>query len=212
MEKHEVKWQYQDIDYTFHTVDSLFSYRQIDRGTIQMIERTEVHPNSKVLDLGCGYGVVGIWVARKIGAEHVVMSDVNIVALEMTTENIKLNNLTEIKTIHSNGFENVEESNFDLIMSNPPYHTDFSVAKQFIEGSYKHLRMGGRLVMVTKRFAWYKNKIESVFGGVKWENSDGYYIFTAQKRDIKKRILPKRKMSKKLTRKYEKWNKKIEKK
>lgn len=54
------------------------------------------------------------------------------------------------------------------------------MAKAFIEGSYKHLQIDGWLVMVTKRFDWYKNKIYSVFGGVKWIKSNGYYVFMAE--------------------------------
>ena len=105
MEKFTVKWHYHGIDYDFHTLDSLFSYKQVDIGTQQMIEHIELQSGSKVLDLGCGYG-------------------------------------------------------------NPPYHTDFSVAKSFIEGSYKHLQMDGWLVIETKRFDWYKNKIyHSAFFG-----------------------------------------------
>lgn len=58
--------------------------------------------------------------------------------------------------------------------------------------------------MVTKRFDWYKNKIQSVFGGVKYINSEGYYIFMAEKRKCKRNNQFKRNMSKKLQRKYSK--------
>ncbi|WP_075720749.1 class I SAM-dependent methyltransferase [Roseburia sp. 499] len=204
MEKHTIKWEYEGVEYIFHTLDSLFSYKQVDKGTIQMIEHIEMMQNNKVLDLGCGYGVVGIWAAKKIGAKNVVMADVNMDALEMARENANQNNQNEIKIIHSNGFEKIYESDFTLIISNPPYHTNFSVAKEFIEGSYKHLQTGGWLVMVTKRFDWYKNKIQSVFGGVKYINSEGYYIFMAEKRKYKRNDQFKRNISKKLQRKYRK--------
>jgi len=60
---------------------------------------------------------------------------------------------------------------YDWILPNPPYHADFRVPKQFIENGFSHLKCGGRMVMVTKRYKWYKNKLESVFGGVKlWSN------------------------------------------
>lgn len=203
MEKHTIKWYYNGFDYVFHTLGTLFSYKQVDYGTRQMIAHIDLQPDSKVLDLGCGYGVVGIWAAHMIGAEKVVMSDVNIAALEMAAENIKVNNLDEIRIIHSNGFASIQDMDFTLILSNPPYHTDFSVAKGFIEGSYKHLRKGGWLVMVTKRFDWYKNKIQTVFGGVKWIESSGYYVFMAEKRIIKRRNIRKGGMSKKLKRKSE---------
>ena len=200
MEKYTVEWHYEGFDYVFHTLDTLFSYKQVDLGTRQMIEHIDLQPGSKVLDLGCGYGVVGIWAAHTIGPEKVVMSDVNIAALEMAAEHVKANNLDEIQIIYSNGFDHIHDVDFTLIMSNPPYHTDFSVAKAFIEGSYKHLQIGGWLVMVTKRFDWYKNKIHSVFGGVKWIESSGYYVFMAEKRVMKRDGRSKRSMSRKLQR------------
>ena len=202
MEKHTVTWEYKGARYVFHTLDTLFAYKYIDIGTIRMLEYTEFRSDDKVLDLGCGYGVVGIVAARTIGTENIVMSDVNTDALEMAVENVNANSLDGIRIVCSNGFENIRDTDFTLVMSNPPYHTDFSVAKAFIEGSYKHLKVGGRLVMVTKRFDWYKNKIQAVFGGVKWIESCGYYVFLAEKQMIKKEHKKKRSLSKKLMRKY----------
>lgn len=202
MEKYTIEWHYDGFDFIFNTLDTLFSYKQIDVGTIQMIESVKLQPDSKVLDLACGYGVVGIWAAHTIGSERVVMSDINVDALKMAEENVKANNLRHIQIVHSNGFENIHDTDFALVMSNPPYHTDFSVAKDFIEGSHRHLQKGGCLVMVTKRFEWYKNKIKSVFGGVRWTESNGYFVFRAEKRDFKKVDKIKRGMSKKLQRKY----------
>ena len=203
MEKHTVEWHYDGFDYIFNTLESLFSYKQIDVGTRQMIECVNLQADGKVLDLGCGYGVVGIWAAHMIGSEKVKKSDINVDALKMATENAKANNLGKIQIVHSNGFDNIHDVDFTLVMSNPPYHTDFSVAKEFIEGSYKHLQRGGCLVMVTKRFDWYKNKMQSVFGGVRWIESNGYYVFMAEKRIVQKNDKNKRSMSKKLQRRYQ---------
>jgi 16S rRNA (guanine1207-N2)-methyltransferase len=58
---------------------------------------------------------------------------------------------------------------------------DFSVPKHFIEKGFNHLKIGGKLFMVTKRKEWYKNKLISVFGGVKIWEENGYYVFMAQK-------------------------------
>ncbi|HHY97364.1 MAG TPA: methyltransferase [Firmicutes bacterium] len=87
--------------------------------------------------------------------------------LRLTRRNTCLNGVDHIRIELSHGFENVPDKDFDVIMSNPPYHTDFSVAKRFIEGAFAHLILGGRLIMVTKRRQWYENKIKSVFGGVR---------------------------------------------
>ncbi|MDE6032167.1 MAG: methyltransferase, partial [Oscillospiraceae bacterium] len=86
---------------------------------------------------------------------------------------------------------------------NPPYHADFSVPKSFIEIGFEKLAIGGKLVMVTKRLDWYKNKLTSVFGGVKVREVNGYYVFIAEKRSniIKKKSKPVKKLSRKLERK-----------
>lgn len=125
-------------------------------------------------------------------------------ALALTNANLVCNGLTGVKVIKSNGLKDIPETDFTLILSNPPYHAGFSVAKDFIEDGYKRLAFGGRLMMVTKRLTWYRNKITSVFGGVKIFEQDGYYVFVAEKRRRTERKTEKKKqgLSKKLMRKY----------
>ena len=69
-----------------------------------------------------------------------------------------------------------------LTSANPPYHADFSVPKAFIEKGFNRLQIGGKMVMVTKRKEWYKNKLISIFGGVSITEIDGYYVFISEKR------------------------------
>ena len=76
----------------------------------------------------------------------------------------------------------VDASGFDWILSNPPYHADFSVAKKFIEKGFNRLKLGGKLVMVVKRELWYRNKLTAIFGGVRMQEIGGYFVFTAEKR------------------------------
>ena len=89
-----------------------------------------------------------------------------------------------VRVFVSDGFRDVDASAFDLILSNPPYQTDFSVAKGFIEKGFNRLKVGGRLYMVTKRREWYRNKLVSVFGGVEIRETDGYYVFAAERRSL----------------------------
>lgn len=169
-----------------------------------MLSKVQVAAEDKVLDLGCGYGVVGISIAKLIGEERVVMSDVSEEALELTNANLVRNGLNDVRVVKSNGLKEIPDNDFTLILSNPPYHTDFSVAKAFIEDGYKHLAYGGKLIMVTKRLTWYRNKLATVFGGVKVFEQDGYYVFVAEKRKGKRimREQKKQMLSKKLMRKY----------
>lgn len=105
----------------------------------------------------------------------------------------------------SDGYKNVGETDFTLILSNPPYHADFSVPKHFIEVGFKKIAIGGKLIMVTKRLDWYKNKLTSVFGGVKVHEINGYYVFVAEKRSqaIKEKEKTTNNLSKKLQRKQQ---------
>ncbi len=181
-----------------------FSPKGIDKGTLFMLSKVQVTEEDKVLDLGCGYGVVGIHIAKLIGEEKVIMSDISEEALALTNANLELNGLNSVRVIKSNGFKEIPDNDFTLILSNPPYHADFSVAKAFIEDGYKRLVANGKLIMVTKRFLWYRNKLTSVFGGVKVFEQDGYYVFIAEKRRKAGRNAEKKKqeLSKKLKRKY----------
>ena len=196
-----MKFQFNDIE--LDTSPELFSPNAPDKGTLAMLANTEIKPTDKVLDLGCGRGIVGIYAAKLTGADRVTMTDISETAAQIAKQNAVKNGFPKMTVLCGCAYENVTDSDFTLILSNPPYHTDFSVAKEFIEGGYKRLVTGGRMVMVTKRLDWYKNKLISVFGGVKVKEADGYYIFTAEKRPRKpKTEKPKKTLSKKLSRKY----------
>lgn len=172
-----------DINLEFEASGDVFSPKAIDEGTLAMLSQAEFKEGDKVLDLGCGYGVVGILAAKLVGAQNVVMTDINREAVELSKKNAKLNKVEGVKIYRSNGFEDIEEKDFTHILSNPPYHVDFSVPKAFIEKGFNRLSVGGKMYMVTKRKEWYKNKLISVFGGVKISEINGYYVFMAVKKD-----------------------------
>lgn len=204
------KWN--DTELIFETNEQVFSPMAIDRGTLAMLSVAVFDEKDKVLDLGCGYGPVGILAAKKIGEENVMLCDISEEAIQLAKENAKRNGVEGVKIIKSNGLKDVDEKDFTLILSNPPYHVDFSVPKAFIEDGYKKLAVGGKMLMVTKRKDWYKNKLISVFGGVKIEEIDGYYVFIAEKRiskvSIKKTEEKTNTLSKKLARKVSNKNNK----
>ena len=162
----------------------LFSPEHVDRGTLAMLRHVHIAPGMRIMDLGCGCGVVGIVAAKIAGEENVFLSDVDPAAVEVARRNAERNGVGGVRIFVSDGFRDVDESGFDLILSNPPYQTDFSVAKGFIEKGFNRLKVGGRLYMVTKRREWYKNKLISVFGGVEIRETDGYYVFAAERRSL----------------------------
>ncbi|MCL1848858.1 MAG: methyltransferase [Clostridiales bacterium] len=170
------------IPLSFETESGLFSPDGIDRGTLAMLSTVSLTATDKLLDLGCGYGVVGIYAAKVIGGPNVVMSDVDETSVRYAQTNAAANQVTEVKIVVSDGFDSLTDTGFTYILSNPPYHTDFSVAKRFIEKGFNRLALGGKMVMVTKRKDWYQHKLTAIFGGVSVKEVDGYYVFHAEKR------------------------------
>lgn len=164
------------------TAPGLFSPAHVDRGTLAMLSIADFEPGMKIMDLGCGCGVVGIVAAKRCGAENVVLADIDPRAVEIARKNAAANGVANVRCVVSDGFDAVDETGFDRILSNPPYQTDFSVAKKFIEKGFNRLKIGGRLLMVTKRRDWYANKLRAIFGGVRICEIDGYFVFTAEKR------------------------------
>lgn len=197
-----ISTQIKNVSLKFETHSSNFSPNNIDIGTLAMLSVTDFSKDDKVLDLGCGYGVVGILAGKLIGQENIIMCDISESAVRQARINAELNEVSNIDIRLSDGFRNIPDNNFTLILSNPPYHADFSVPKHFIEAGFKKLVFGGKLIMVTKRLTWYKNKFISIFGGVKIHEINGYYVFIAEKRkNVKIRKNTANKLSKKLQRK-----------
>ncbi len=199
-----IEFEINNIKLKFKTDNNVFSPTNIDKGTLAMVSQVNFDENDRILDLGCGYGFVGIYVSKIVGQNNVVMSDISKESVELSRFNAELNNIKDISIIQSDCLDNIKENNFSLILTNPPYHVDFLVPKKFIEQGYKKLKVGGKMYMVTKRREWYKNKFISIFSGVEIIEIDGYYVFMAEKRRKNSKTKEKNinKLSKKLERKY----------
>ena len=170
------------VSLSLTTHPDLFSPRRIDAGTLAMLECVEFSAEDKVLDLGCGCGVVGICAAKLIGEENVFLTDSDPVAVEHAAMNARANGVPNLSVTLSDGFQDFREVGFTKILCNPPYHTDFSVARQFILKGFNRLVIGGRMWFVTKRDKWYRNKLAAVFGGVQVSEVNSYYVLSAEKR------------------------------
>lgn len=173
-----------EIEYrlVFDNDSALFSPVGVDRGTQAMLDAITFQKEDKLLDLGCGWGAVGLLAARYMDPSRIVMTDIDPTAVKNARKNAALNHVEGLRIVCGDAFDAVEDKDFTLILSNPPYHEDFSVAKRFIEKGFNRLATGGKMVMVTKRKEWYKNKFISIFGGVRITEQDGYYVFQAEKR------------------------------
>ncbi|MBR3058182.1 MAG: class I SAM-dependent methyltransferase [Clostridiales bacterium] len=178
----EYIWKVNGEELCIGTEPSLFSPKGPDAGTLAMLEHVELKENDRVLDLGCGAGLVGIWAAKQVGGENVVMTDIDPLAVETSKKNLARNNILGVTVVCGSDVSAVPGKDFDYILSNPPYHTDFKVAKLFIEKGFNRLKIGGHMLLVTKRKDWYKNKMIAIFGGVRIYEKNGYLVFVSEKK------------------------------
>ena len=134
-------------NFEFFVSPGVFSRHKIDDGTYILIQNAEVKENSKLLDLGCGYGVVGIAFAKAKKCD-VVMADSNERAVKLAKMNLKLNDVSADVRI-SDIFSKVPEK-FDVILLNPPQTAGKDVCFKMIEESKEHLDKNGTLQLVAR--------------------------------------------------------------
>ena len=164
------------------TEPGLFSQKGVDAGTLAMLSCVTFQPDDKVLDLGCGYGVVGIVAAKTARPQNVFLVDIDPLAVSAAVKNVESNGAAGAVVALSDGFRDFHESGFTKILSNPPFHADFAVPKHFIEKGFNRLVVGGAMFMVTKRELWYRKKLEAIFGGVRVRQIGDYFVFEAIKK------------------------------
>lgn len=151
----------------FSTRPDLFSPKGLDKGTQLLLESIVDKKYQRVLDWGCGWGPMGLWLAARDVQAEITMLDSDMSAIKATQVNIESNSLTNIRLIASTGFEDLEEQKaFDLIVSHPPTHRGREVIEAMIRESHDHLREGGELVIVVEARLkpWVKRSLEQVFG------------------------------------------------
>ena len=158
----------------------VFSRRGIDRGTRLLIESLEIPGEGTVLDVGCGYGVIGIVIALVNPRLKVYMVDINERAVRLARENVKRNNVDDrVIVLAGDLYDPVKDLQFDMIVSNPPYSAGMNVVRELIRGAYERLRPGGTLQLVVRKGA---NAVKSVmfrrFGNVEvLARGGGYKVF-----------------------------------
>lgn len=133
----------------FSTDNGVFSKNSLDRGTDVLLKYLEVDESvSSALDLGCGYGVIGIYlnVAYKI---QVDMVDINLRAVELAKKNVELNHASAT-VFQSDGLENVTKK-YDLIVTNPPIRAGKEIVYKFYEDAAKYLNKNGSFYLVINK-------------------------------------------------------------
>lgn len=134
----------------FWTDHGVFSRGHTDTGSEELIKAMDVQDACRILDLGCGYGVIGIVAARLAPAAQVVMTDPNTRAVELAQQNLETNLVRNADVRAGEGFDPVGDDQFDVILTNPPIHAGNTVVFELIAGAAAHLVPGGRFYLVAR--------------------------------------------------------------
>ncbi|MED4402150.1 class I SAM-dependent methyltransferase [Metabacillus fastidiosus] len=180
-------WKYVlcNHSFTFQSDRGVFSKNEVDFGSKLLIE-TFVMPevSGAVLDVGCGYGPIGLAIAKQYERE-VQMIDINERAVELAKDNAKLNSISNVNIYQSNLFERVQDQKFAAILTNPPIRAGKKVVHEIFEKSYRCLVEDGELWVVIQKKQGAPSAIEKMkelFAEVEVvEKKKGYYIIMARK-------------------------------
>lgn len=145
----------------------LFSPREIDEGTRLLLDHVEVTPGDDCLDLGCGYGPIGLTLAALAPAGRTLMVDKDFIAVDYANRNAARNGLGNAHAQLSNGFAHVDPGlRFDLIASNIPAKVGKELLAILLHDAHARLRPGGRLYVVTINGLrqYMKRNLGEVFG------------------------------------------------
>ncbi len=164
----------------------VFSKNHLDTGTKVLIQALPIKEEFKtIMDLGCGYGPIGLVLAKLLPESTVYMSDINERAVELALKNAESNQVGNVMIKAGEGFTAFPGRQFDLIVTNPPIRAGKQVIYPLVEEAFQALHTGGWLVAVimTKQGAKsLEKKFSEVFGNVtEWEKESGYRVIASRK-------------------------------
>lgn len=182
----EFRFELRGHSFRFKTDAGVFSKERIDFGSVLLIEEMEIRETDEVLDIGCGYGPIGITAACLATKGRVLMVDINERAVELAKNNIVLNQNFNAEVKVSNLFDQVDANRqFDVILTNPPIRTGKETVHQIFEAAYSYLKPKGSLWVVIQKKQGAPSamkKLEALYSDVvKVVQDKGYWIIKATK-------------------------------
>lgn len=184
-------YSYDNHNLNLTTDTGVFSKGKIDFGSDLLVttflKANPPGPTKNIIDVGCGYGPIGLMVAKVAPHHQVTMVDVNQRALALAKRNKQKNHIENVEIVESDGLTQVEDATFDFVLTNPPIRAGKTVVHQILTDASSKLKQEGALYVVIQKkqgMPSAKKKMQEVFENVEVvEKSKGYYILRSVKLD-----------------------------
>lgn len=184
----ELEHQLKDWDFTllgnklkFQTDSGVFSRNTVDFGSRTLIDAVDYNNlvSGPILDLGCGYGPIGLSIAKKYPDKKITMSDVNLRAIELVKKNANLNSINNVEVLESSVYEKISDS-YAAILTNPPIRAGKEIVMSMVKEGKNHLLKDGSIWVVIQKKQGapsVKKAMEEIYGNVEIVTKNkGYYI------------------------------------
>jgi 16S rRNA (guanine1207-N2)-methyltransferase len=176
------EYTYRGVALTFQTDAGVFSKGEVDTGTRLLLEALPEEMSGEILDLGCGWGVIGISIARAWPETRVSLADVNTRALELSRENAERNR-AEVVCAESDGMAALMDRSFDAVITNPPIRAGKQVIYRMFADAAARLKPGGALYLVIRKQQGAESCVkylQTIYSGVeKLDKSGGFWVIRA---------------------------------
>ncbi|MDK1727037.1 class I SAM-dependent methyltransferase [Dellaglioa algida] len=185
----EKEWTFELLnnEFKFTTDNGVFSKKTVDFGSrvlLNAFAQQEIIAGN-ILDVGCGYGPIGLAIAKDQPERQIDMTDVNELALELAKKNAEINKITNVSIFESAAYDNVTKTDYATIVTNPPIRAGKNVVHDILSGAFDHLKVGGQLFAVLQKkqgAGSAQKKMADVFGNCEIILKDkGYYILMSVK-------------------------------
>jgi len=180
---YEIRYIINGKNFVFLSSSSVFSSKKIDYGTDLLVRFMALKNGDRILDMGSGYGPVGVVAAHNNPKSEVVMVEINERAASLAKKNLKLNKIRNAKVVCGDFFTPLKEEKFDVILMNPPIAIGLRKIFEVIEESKKYLNPDGSLQVVArhnKGGSRIKEMMQSVFGNVEeLAKAGGFRVYMA---------------------------------
>lgn len=158
------------------TRPGVFSHRHVDVGARRLVDAMEIAPDMRVLDIGCGAGIVALAAACREPSAQVHAVDSSARAVECTRRGAEMNGLHNLSTEVNADGRFAGDGKYDLALANPPYYASFRIAEHFLLASRAALRAGGEIMVVTKSPGWYEENMPKWFDELTIDEIKRYFL------------------------------------